>query len=205
MKVYKEIGRDVPSRLFVPILSHDRGVSPTLLIRGFIRPAIDGLVTSYYEWYQGAQLDVKKSGGSMHKSESLISTIYYGFDKDNVFLRVDPKVPFVEFEDGSEFSVITSKPADLMITCPVKGETVRAGLFGKEDGGWRKVKDIDEVAVRDIFEIGIPFTDLQAKEKDEINLFISVRKDGQEIERCPWRGYISIIVPTEDFEAMLWY
>jgi len=91
LKVYKEIGKDIPAQLFVPILRHDRGVSPTLTIRGFIKPTIDGLVTSYYEWYQGAQLDVKKSGGSMHKSESLISTIYFGFDKDNLFLIVSAR------------------------------------------------------------------------------------------------------------------
>ena len=97
MKVFKVAGREVPAELFVPILRFDRGVSPTLMIRGFIKPKIDGLVSSYYEWYQGAQLDVKKSGGSMHKSESLISTVFYGFNKDTLFLRIDPKIPFAEF------------------------------------------------------------------------------------------------------------
>jgi hypothetical protein len=96
------------------------------LIRGFIRPAIDGLVTSYYEWYQGAQLDVKKSGGSMHKSESLIETIYYGFNKDSLFLRLDPKMPFAGFEEGTEFSIITTSPSDIKITVPVKGKEIRA-------------------------------------------------------------------------------
>jgi len=205
MKVYKEIGKDIPAQLFVPILRHDRGVSPTLTIRGFIKPTIDGLVTSYYEWYQGAQLDVKKSGGSMHKSESLISTIYFGFDKDNLFLRIDPKIPFDDFQEDLEFSIITSKPANIKITCPVKGRHIMGKLFEKANEDWIEVKDISEVAVQDIFEIGIPFSDLKAKEKDDINVFISIRKDSEEIERCPWRGHIIINVPTEDFEAMMWY
>jgi len=205
MQVYREIGKDVPAELSVPILRYDRGISPTLSIRGFIRPKIDGLVTSYYEWYQGAQLDVKKSGGSMHKSESLISTVYYGFDKDNLFIRVDPKIPFSDFEDGVEFWIITSKPADRRVSCPVKGGEIRGQLFEKKGDAWNKVKDIDEVAAQDVFEICIPFVDLKAKVKDEINFFISIRKGQEEIERCPWRGFISLSVPTEDFEAMLWY
>ncbi len=205
MKVYKEVGKDVPAQLFVPVLRHDRGVSPTLMIRGFIRPRIDGLVTSYYEWYQGAQLDVKKSGGSMHKSESLISTLYYGFNADTLFLRIDPKIPFAEFEEGTEFLLVTSRPADIRIAYPINGEGKAAELFEKTNDEWKKVKDINEVAAVDIFEVGVTFADLKAREKDEINLFISVRKGGEEIERCPWRGHISVLVPTEDFEAMMWY
>ena len=208
MKVFKEMGKDIPPQLFVPVLRHDRGVSPTLMIRGFIRPKIDGVVTSYYEWYQGAQLDVKKSGGSMHKSESLISTIHYGFNKETLFLRIDPKVAFAGFEEDIEFSIITSRPAEMKIVCPVKaglGVETKGGLFEKVKDEWNRIGDIEEVAVLDVFEIGIPFSDLRAKEKDEINLFVSIRKGGEEIERCPWRGHISVVVPTEDFEAMLWY
>ncbi len=205
MQVYKEIGREIPAELFVPVLRHDRRIIPTLLVRGFIRPTIDGLVTSYYEWYQGAQVDVKKSGGSMHKSESLITAIYYGFNKDFLFLRLDPKFPFDEFEDGTEFSIITSMPSEIKITVPLKGKGCKATLFEKLNDVWIQIKEIPEVAFLDIFEIGIAFADLKAKKEDEIHLFISIAKDNEEMERCPWRGHLSITVPTPDFEALLWY
>ena len=205
MQVYREIGKDIPAQLFMPILKYDRRISPTLSIRGFIQPKIDGFVTSYYEWYQGAQLDVKKSGGSMHKSESLIATVYYGFDRDNLFVRIDPKIPFGEFDEGVEFWLITSKPADIRVSCPLRVGKNKADLFEKKDDGWSKVTEIGEVAAQDVLEVSIPFAELKAKEKDEINLFISVRKGRDEMERCPWRGFISITVPTEDFEAMMWY
>jgi hypothetical protein len=80
-----------------------------------------------------------------------------------------------------------------------------AELYEKTKDEWKKVKDISEVAAVDVFEIGVTFADLKAREKEEINLFISVRKGGEEIERCPWRGHISVLVPTENFEAMMWY
>jgi alpha-amylase/alpha-mannosidase (GH57 family) len=206
MQVYREMGKEIPAELFVPVLRHDRRITPTLLVRGFIRPTIDGLVTSYYEWYQGAQVDVKKSGGSMHKSESLITSIYYGFNKDFLFLRLDPKIPFDEFEDGTEFSIITSIPSEIKITVPLKEKGGnKATLFEKINDAWIMIKEITEVAFLDIFEIGISFADLKAKKEDEIHLFISISKDNEEMERCPWRGHLSITVPTPDFEALMWY
>ena len=205
MQVYKEMGKEIPSHLFTPVLRHDRGIAPTLTIRGFIKPKIDGLLTSYYEWYQGAELDVRKSGGSMHKSESIISAIHYGFNEEYLFLRLDPAVPFSSFESDLTLSVVTAKPADIKITFPIMGDDTRAELSEKVNEEWVKVRDITDVAIKDIFEIGIPFADLRAKEKDEINLFISIRKGPEEVERCPWRGHISLTVPTADFEAMMWY
>jgi len=205
MQVYREMGKEIPAELFVPVLRRDRRIAPAVLIRGFIRPSIDGLVTSYYEWYQGAEVDVKKSGGSMHKSESLISSIYYGFNKDFLFLRLDPKFPFDKFEEGTEFSIITSKPSDIKITVPIKQKELKATLFEKSNDEWIRAKEITEVAVLDIFEIGVPFSDLKAKENDEIHLYISISKDTEEMERCPWRGHLCITVPTPDFEALLWY
>ncbi|OHE56344.1 MAG: hypothetical protein A2027_03530, partial [Thermodesulfovibrio sp. RBG_19FT_COMBO_41_18] len=200
MKVYKEIGKDAPQHLFIPVLREDRSISPAITIRGFIEPKIDGIVTNYYEWYQGAHMDIKKYGGSMHKAESILSNLYYGFNKDNLFLRIDPAIPFIELPDNTKFSINIVKPSQIKIIISVK-PLLNAELFRKSDENWEKIKDISDFAVQDIFEIGISFTDLNAREKDEINLFISIIKNGEEIERCPWRGYITLTVPTPDFEA----
>lgn len=199
------MGKEVPQQLFIPVLSEDRSVSPAVMIRGFIEPKIDGIVTSYYEWYQGAHMDIKKYGGSMHRAESILSNIYYGFNKDNLFLRIDPTIPFSELPDNTKFSINIINPSQIKITVPVKPFALKAELFRKANGDWKKIKDITDVAVQDIFEIGIPFSDLNAKEKDEMNLFISVLKNSEEMERCPWRGYITLTVPTPDFEALMWY
>jgi alpha-amylase/alpha-mannosidase (GH57 family) len=205
MKVYMEMGKDVPGRLFVPILKEDRGFAPTLAMRGFVEPKIDGIVTSYYEWYQGAQLDVKKSGGSMHKSESLISTVYFGFNRDFLFIRLDPRTSFADFEDADGISVMFTMPSNMKIECSMNAAGSKGVLYEEREGGWVKVKDITEVAVQDIFEAGIAFSDLKAEEKQEIQFFVSVRRGSEELERCPWRGHISVTVPTDNFEAMMWY
>lgn len=205
MKVYKEMGKELPQHLFVPVLREDRSILPAITMRGFIEPKIDGIMTGYYEWYQGAYMDVKKTGGSMHRAESILSSLYYGFNKDNLFLRIDPVIPFDKFPPGAQVSINIVKPAQFRISVPIKLTSLEAELFEKSGDVWIKVKDIADVAIQDIFEIKIPFGELKAKEKDEMNLFISIIKNGDEIERCPWRGFITIIVPTPEFEAMMWY
>lgn len=205
MRVYKEMGKEIPQQLFVPVFREDRSVPPAVTIRGFIEPRIDGIVTSYYEWYQGAYMDVRKSGGSMHRGESILSQLYYGFNKDNLFLRIDPAIPFSKFPDDTKLSINIVKPVQFKIIIPLRAPSLKTELFEKRREGWEKIKDINAVAIQDIFEIGIPFSDLEAKEKDDICLFVSIIKNSEEVERCPWRGYITITVPTPDFEAMMWY
>lgn len=203
MKVYREIGIDIPSFLYVPVLKEDRATEPSLGIRGFIFPKIDGIMTSYFEWYQAAYIDVGRTGGSMHSSESLITRIYYGFNQDTLFIRIDPSVPFVDFPESTAITIETIKPHAFKIYIPLGKEG--AALFRKDEEGWKKVREIEDCAVNDIVECAISFNDLLLKEREEMNFFVTVIKNGEEMERCPWRGYISIIVPTPDFEAMMWY
>jgi hypothetical protein len=149
-------------------------------------------------------MDTKKSGGSMHKAESILTTLYYGFNKDKLFLRLDPAIPFSELADDTTFCINLIKPGPVKIVVSVK-PSLKAEVFKKSEGEWLKIKDIIEVAAQDILELGISFRDLDAREKEEINFFVFVLLNGEETERHPWRGYISVTVPTPDFEAFLWY
>lgn len=204
MKIYKEIGREIPPHLYVPVLRGDRAVAPLVEIRGFIHPRIDGLMTSYFEWYQGAYLDVGKSGGSMHMSEGLTSRIYYGFDREKLFMRVDPIGPFAQFSEDLHFSIEFVRPSPFRLDIPLKKGTA-AKLFAGKGGVWSISKEVVDFAIDEILECAIPFRDIKAKENDELNIFLSIRKGEEILERCPWRGYITVTVPTADFEAMMWH
>ncbi len=203
-RVYKEMEKEIPQHLFIPIPREDTGIAPIITIRGFIDPKIDGIVTSYYEWYQGAYMDVKKTGGSMHRAESILSHLFYGFNKDNFFLRIDTAIPFSEFPVDAKFSILILKPSPYKITIPINPPPSKVELFQKDGEVWRKTNEITDFAIQDIFEIKIPFNIVKAHEGDEINVFVCVIKNGEEVERCPWRGFISFTVPTPDFEAMMW-
>jgi hypothetical protein len=203
MEIYKGIGKNIPDHLMTPIYREDRSIQPVMNIKGFIDPKLDGLVSSYYEWYQAAYLDIKKTGGSMHKAESILSSVYYGFNSDMLFLRMDPSIPFNTIP-GVTFSIHIVKPSHRKILVSME-PIPKAELFKKREALWEKIKDISAVAAQDIFEMGISFQDLSACEKDEIAFFIVILKNNETLERCPWKGYITCTVPTPDFESTMWY
>ncbi len=205
IKVYKTIGKEVPPNLYIPILLNDRSVSPVVQARGFIKPKIDGYVTSYFEWHQGAFIDVKRSGGSMHRSESFISSVHYGFDKDNLYLRADPVTPFTGIQEQIIMHINIVQPYTFRIVFNIHELPQKATVYEKILENWAEVTTIEGIAAKDIFEIEIPFAMLKARENDEINLSIEIMRDGEEVERCPWRGYITIPVPSPYYETIMWY
>ncbi|MCX7913823.1 MAG: hypothetical protein N2511_04485 [Thermodesulfovibrionales bacterium] len=218
IKVYESMGLDAPHYLYVPIKIEARSIQPQIEPRGFIYPKIDGVMTSYFEWYLGAFVDVKRSGGSMHKSESLISGIYYGFNKDNLYIRIDPTKNFKEIEGEIIFRINILQP---MVAKIVFNPTLskNAFLHIKDNGKWVCINDNIKAAVDHIFEVEIAFKDIYAKENEEIQFYIELFHNGKNgyseandstkklnlLDRCPWRGFISVTVPTPYFESLMWY
>jgi alpha-amylase/alpha-mannosidase (GH57 family) len=213
IRIYQCIGMDVPNMLFVPILLEDRKVSADSQARGFIYPKIDGYVTSYFEWFQSAWVDVSRSGGSMHRSQSLIAAMYYGFNLDNLYVRLDPLTPFTDLSETIIFCIHIMQPEHFKIVYRAS-EGHHAELRKKIDNQWQTVKTLPHAAAKDIFEIEIPFSDIAVKPNDDIQLAIdifrstsdSLTSNGNEnMERCPARGYLLITVPNADYEKLMWY
>lgn len=205
MQVYKTIGKDIPAYLHVPILLEERAIVPAVQVRGFIYPKIDGYVTSYFEWYQSANIDVKRSGGSMHKSESFVSALYYGFNKDNLYIRLDFLELIADIKENIVFQINIVHPFIFKIIFELSKSPSEAVVFERVFEEWVNVKSIENVAAKDIFEIEIPFVDIKAKENDEIHFSIDIMRNGDLIERCPWRGYVNVMVPSPYYEALMWY
>jgi alpha-amylase/alpha-mannosidase (GH57 family) len=217
MKVYHVIGKEIPANLYEPILLEDRNIAPDTAIKGFMSPRIDGIVSNYYEWYNSGHIDVKRGGGSMHKAESVISDLYYGFDKDNLFIRMDPALPFEEIGKEIAFCIEIFSPSQFRIIFAPREDYAR--LYKSDGEKWTDVKAELESVAKDIFEIAIPFKKIDAAENDEIQFAVDIIKDGASavhtgdrvsiadkiIDRCPLRGQIKVTVPTPDFDKMMWY
>ena len=217
VKVYKVIGKEVPPNLYVPILLEDRKVVPGTGVMGFISPKIDGMVTSYYEWYNSGHIDVKKGGGSMHKAESCIKDLYYGFNKDSLYIRVDPVVPFDRLDEKVSLLIDIYHPFVYKIVFEPSANI--AAAYEKRNEDWVRVETHVEAASLDIFEIGIPFSLIKAKENEEVHFALEVIKSNgslipagervtiveKSFERCPLRGHVMLTVPSADFEKLMWY
>jgi len=207
MNVYRIIGLDVPDELQISILREDRQALPTVELTAFISPTIDGQVTNYFEWLPAGFYDVSQGGGAMHRGDSIITHIYYGFDLNNMFVRLDPSSTLKDEKvaDLAFFvNFLNPRGLDVEIRVVPKERRVSATLFRAGNGARNELAVINTVAANDIIELAVPFALIGVKPNDEVQIFVTVERSGSEVEKWPYRGYIQFKVPTDDFEAMMW-
>jgi alpha-amylase/alpha-mannosidase (GH57 family) len=198
--VYTLLGENPPDRLFLPI-RREKPVEITSEITAFMHPTIDGLVTNYYEWIPAALYDVSTVGGTMHQADSLIRKIYYGFDLDTFYLRMDPTLNLDQklFRELT-FQIHFVEPQAVRIMVAFQKGKLRAQLVR----GTEKPEDIAMVAYDKVIELGLLFSKLQVAIGDQVSFFVLVKRNDMELEKWPLGAYLSFRVPSKDFEAIMW-
>lgn len=182
--VYKILNKRPPSYLDEPI-TKPKFIKPQTLPLNFISPIIDGRITSYYEWLAAGKYNINFSGGTMHFSENRIKEIKYGYDLNNLYIAIDfgndclpNELLAINIETKNTYKIIASKTS---FTSP-----------------------LIQMAFDKILEIAIPFEFISAKPKEEIRFTISFERNEIVVESWPRSGYISIFVPTPEYEALNW-
>jgi hypothetical protein len=96
-------------------------------------------------------------------------------------------------------------PPDVRVRVGPDGSRIGASLQRRAGDGWEGVTGaIVEAAAHQILELAIPFAALGAHEGTRLELFISVHRDGLELERYPPHRPLEIRVPPHDYEARNW-
>jgi len=143
----------------------------------------------------------------MHRGASIITHIYYGFDLKNMFLRLDPSGSLQDLnvaELSFYINFLTPKGMDIELRVMPQQRRVSATLFRDEKGERKEISPLHSVAANEIIELAVPFDLIGIKANEEIHLFITVEREGSEVEKWPARGFIQMTAPTDDFEAMMW-
>jgi len=202
MSVYLKINKEPPAFLYVPISRKMKEIKPEIEPKGFIYPKIDGKVTGYFEWLEAGRFNLQRIGGSMHKSESLFSYLYYGFNRQSLFLRLDPRMSIKDYED-LKIQIQIIEPLRIKIVCDNFKEKL-ANVFIQKDETWIKIGEIETIAFDEILEIELPFHVLEIKQEENICLFIEIFKNSYIIDRAPVVGFIKIHIPPPDFDKLMW-
>ncbi|GAB5046266.1 glycoside hydrolase family 57 protein [Thermodesulfovibrio sp. TK110] len=201
MSVFLKMGKEPPAFLYVPISKKMREIKPEIEPKGFIYPKIDGKVTGYFEWLEAGRFNLQRIGGSMHKSESLFSYLYYGFNRQSLFIRLDPQMPVKDYKD-LKIHIQIIEPSRIKIVFDIMKNKL-AQVFIQENERWVKKEEIETVAFDEIFEIELPFNVIEIKQ-EEISLFVEIFKNCYLIDRAPVFGFIKIHVPSPDFDKLMW-
>ena len=208
-KVYELAGKEVPPSLLTPILSSGKTVLTQLSPTAFIKPVIDGKISNFYEWADSCIYETAKASSAIHRAESIVKNLYFGFDRSNLFLRLDLNIdPSGENMRGLVFEyTFINKGAFRLKMSAVPGGALSADLFKQAETtqDWVPVAGAPlKAAALRILEVAVPYASIEAGAKTDINVTLAVYRGENEVEKWPTRGIINITVPGSDFEEQNW-
>lgn len=201
--VYFCLGQQPPSELLRPI-SRGAGLRAYSAPSGLLQVRVDGRRT-YFEWINAGRCSAQGGRGTMNMArEGLVSDLYYGFDTERLFLRLDATAGLVRerWAEIDALRVFFFQPEgfSIQVTCPgaknTKAELLLNGQAQPDSGV--------EAAADAIFELSVPFRSLKVTTDQPIQFCVEVLRKGQSLERLPTEGAIETAVPSPDYELILW-
>ncbi len=206
INAYTALGQHPPGRLHIPI---SRGGDTGLQTRprGYIEPRLDGRISDYFEWYAAGRYS--PAGDSMHQVAYEIEALHFGFSREACYLRVDLGEPTRRTLAVHLVHLVfyLFSGHNYRIVCPLNGSDDRpsARVFKEvEQEGWVQDGSLSELGVGRIIEGRFPFSRFGIEPNQMLRIQVALEQEGLERERCPSRSPLSIAVPGEDFEEMMW-
>jgi len=186
--------KDLSQSIITP---HD--VIPLKMPVGFIYPIIDGKVSHFYEWRKAGFYVASSSSSSMYKHGQLLSYVYFGFDLEHLYMRLDFNTQLNDVAIHVRFI----SPEPLLITISTDSDMM--GLYRISNGNQDKIADLDTFVYDSVLEIKVPFSMLGASSLQRMRFFIALMERDLEVERHPASGLLSFTVPDKGFERVMWY
>jgi len=207
--IYSVLDLKAPDELGEPIIVGHR-VKPLWEPIEFISPNIDGLETNYYEWKGSGLYRLGGGQAAMYRSERYVAGMFYGFNLDHLFLRLDPATELTELPEDVEVLVEleAGEKRSFRVRFPYHfgAENLSYILYrlSPEHEEAAEVGRSGSVAARRILEMAIPFEWLGTAPEEEVRIHVELKRKGLLVERIPRSGFISIQMPNPNFERINW-
>jgi alpha-amylase/alpha-mannosidase (GH57 family) len=202
--VYAVLGEEPPAELARPISQGHRHPRHHSEPTGLLQVKVNGR-RSYFEWINAGRLICQGSRGTMSMaSEGLISDLYFGFDTERLLIRLDarggPLAEQLRDVEALRISFLQPKGFELRVSRPAERRPA-AQLYHDDipvaEAGIEVAADI-------LFELGLPFRSLALSTDEPLHFFVELLRDGQPIERIPHEGAIETLIPSPDYELIMW-
>ena len=216
-EVYKALEQSVPDFVQVPIVS-ERAAEADRPATALIAPSIDGQADED-AWATGGRYGAV--GGSQARSDDIVTALYYGFDKENLYLRLDARESWDSLgtgatagfylrtpgtEDASAFTRMTQDQEDKSLVGFGATHLIEVDLSSGnaqfylpiEATGWTpELGEPFEAGLGEtVLETAIPlstFPPLQAG--DPISLRAVISEATREVQMVPTEGPAAILAP----------
>ncbi len=194
-EVYRQLGEDPPEAVEEPIYAE----KISRLIReavGRMTANIDGRITSYFEWQPAALLRTSGLASAMQRSNYIVQEMYFGFDEQNLWLRLDTDLPARESLQDCRMEILFGGETEhtIAITAAGRGEPEINGSLCENA----------ECAVDRIVEARVPLNMVDVEPGGTLRLAIILGQDGKILERWPELGYLQVAVPSLDDMISSW-
>ena len=126
---------------------------------------------------------------------------HYGFDLENLYLRVDPTLPLSGLPLAeTQLKVVFLNPAGTEVKIAWNNAQISAE-FSEKKGS---IQPLKKIAAQKIIELAVPFQLLKINPNDPLEFILIVEKNHMPIETCPQNSSIKTHRPSEDFDSNLW-
>jgi alpha-amylase/alpha-mannosidase (GH57 family) len=189
--VYLALGQVAPQELAKPIKrqpEHALQLAPT----GFLKIAVDGRDTSYFEWLGAGLYSPERRGGAMHGRTFYLHELRYGFEEDRFCVRVDPFLDLLGELEDSEFRITIGGAEEINIVVKL----VRGHLqeFAVEKGRLCLLnpKSVAEASFERILEVAIQRSEIVLKGQTKLKLGVALWHGGLPVDVLPAEGYLEV-------------
>ncbi len=196
-QVYASLGEDVPPEVEEPIYA-GRISRLTREAAGSMQAAIDGRISGYFEWQAAALLRTSGLASAMQRSGWVVHELYFGFDTENLWLRIDTDGRAAQTLSGCRLEVIFVDETRHIIALAIDPETDVLTIDGD-------LCEHAQCAIDRIIEARVPLQAVDAGPGSTLRLAVVVGRDGRVIERWPEMGSLAVRVPTEEAMAANWF
>ncbi|RNC70655.1 MAG: glycoside hydrolase [Desulfuromonadales bacterium] len=202
MNVYRLLGLDVPRELFEPI----KKKSPAGLVRepaALIAPTVNGVVDDYFEWLAAGLFDLTRQSSAMHAAESFLQSFFYGFDRENLYVRLDSESSFASsLLAGDRLYLNLVAGGDYRLEIVPGGN--QAELFKLSGKTWRKAGVCCRWGIGKVCEIQLPLSPFGLQPRVRLSVFVSLVRAGEEFGRWPADAPLSLFYAGPDIDADNW-
>jgi alpha-amylase/alpha-mannosidase (GH57 family) len=201
--VYSLLGVSAPPELSRPICRTETRLVHTQPT-SFLTVKLDGR-ERFFEWINAGEYVSGSQRGTMTLvTQGITRRLLFGFDREHFLLRLDtPGKARSDLRNVHQIRVRFIEPAgtEFSISGFDKDEELQIGAVTG-----RKIECIGGAvaAVDDIFEMAIHLDYLGLKAKHSVHFFVEINSKTQSVDRVPIEGTIETIVPSRDFETIMW-
>ncbi len=187
--VYELLGLEIPFEFLKPIYRGEAAIK-AIPPDEIITPVIDGRLSHFYEWSGAGFYDCHKAGGAMHRVDRNIAGIYFAYDYDSFYIRLDfSDKKNLELVRGLKCRVTLFTPEAKIVEFPI-GSAVEPASAAP--GCVHAMDDMLEVAIKrkSIFENG----------HGNLGFKVALVEEDNEIESWPETDAITFDIPEEGLE-----